>query len=122
MCEEGDLTCNSSSQRFPTLLFSAAVRLCSNVSSHVVISALAGSLLKVKDQQHNIISLGQSMPWALFQSELELFAPLSGSAVLSLFTPSLFKSMPRDGVHSEQIRTEGDPLLSGIIVQYCDMA
>lgn len=55
--EDGDLTCNSSSQRFPTLLFSAAVRLCSSVSSHVVISALAGSLLKVTAQQHNVISL-----------------------------------------------------------------
>lgn len=31
--------CNSSSQRFPTLLFSTDVRLCSCVSSHVVISA-----------------------------------------------------------------------------------
>lgn len=31
--------CNSSSQRFPTLLFSPDVRLCSCVSSHVVISA-----------------------------------------------------------------------------------
>lgn len=77
----GDLTCNSSSQRFPTLLFSAGVRLCSSVSSHVVISALAGSLLKVKAQQHNVISLRQSsfsiQTWALF-------SPLSESAVLSL--------------------------------------
>ncbi len=31
--------CNSSSQRFPTLLFSTDVHLCSCVSSHVVISA-----------------------------------------------------------------------------------
>lgn len=60
--EEGDLTCNSSSQRFPTLLFSAAARLCFSVSSHVVISACAGALLKVKAQQQNVISLQQSMP------------------------------------------------------------
>ncbi len=86
--------CNSSSQRFPTMLFSTDVPLCSCVSSHVVISApfwRCGPTTQQYFPHKACQSLFSFQDWGFCSSEWVSMSPC--------FRFRLFMSMPRSLVY-----------------------